>query len=567
MYAIPGQANTRTADLVAKADGTAITSGTVNFYLRQTAGTNAGRWWRGSDSTWQSAEAVAGAMTHLARGHWTVSVAAGAWEEGAEYLEYAAESGWLDVPLSRLVRANKLLAEAAALPSIDTVNGVNYAKSTVYGFMGALLAGTAALIATAFSKLFDIATPRSSVNDLVQTDDLPSGFSSYADAAAVNVFNSPTAAPNVTGIHHFAGTYLGKPMHKCVRDGDGVASIRHWSSSLGGWVIHEGATPTDPPIGAWFFDADTAALPDSVYTPGGIAAGGVKCDPVVVADVGRLGGSSSAVAGVVGLKDTLESVADLPFAVVTKPDASQVTLYPLVPRIASGGNSDSPSWGNAGAGLYLWHYYTSDPASLNWYLGTVPGDGDSVAAGLAAPGPDVSAVDPTGTYQYGYSVALITVEVSEAIGDICGETSGGELLAALPAAVASSLAEAHGAGGWGGVTIETANITQTSAATLGEVGPYDLVAYHDRAFGPYTIPVPASVYGATLAFNVYAIGAVHVPVWSLDSARLTISGDGMTVTVLDDATHTAALGTWRYELIDVDNNELEARGSLSVRDP
>ena len=50
--------------------------------------------------------------------------------------------------------------------SFDLVSGVNYLKTTLYGFMGTLLDGSASLIKAAWQKLFNIATPTNTVNDL-----------------------------------------------------------------------------------------------------------------------------------------------------------------------------------------------------------------------------------------------------------------------------------------------------------------------------------------------------------------------------------------------------------------
>ncbi len=58
------QANILELPIVAKASGSAITSGTVNFYLVDKDGTNAGKWYRGADTSWQVVEAIAGVATH-----------------------------------------------------------------------------------------------------------------------------------------------------------------------------------------------------------------------------------------------------------------------------------------------------------------------------------------------------------------------------------------------------------------------------------------------------------------------------------------------------------------------
>jgi hypothetical protein len=91
--------------VVARASGDPITAGTVNFYLKCKNGTNAGKWWRNSDQSWQAAE-TANAMTHDADGHWDILLTAGAdgpFVAGARYREYVKESGNLHVPDGRLL--------------------------------------------------------------------------------------------------------------------------------------------------------------------------------------------------------------------------------------------------------------------------------------------------------------------------------------------------------------------------------------------------------------------------------------------------------------------------------
>lgn len=98
-----GQANTLVADVVARADGDPIISGTVTAYLLAQTGDNAGKWFRASDNSWQAAESSAGSMTHKSDGHWTVSVASAAWTTGTRYTFYCKESGDLHVSLSEEV--------------------------------------------------------------------------------------------------------------------------------------------------------------------------------------------------------------------------------------------------------------------------------------------------------------------------------------------------------------------------------------------------------------------------------------------------------------------------------
>lgn len=102
----------RSAGMIAKASGNAITTGTVNYYLKALTGTNAGKWWKDLDQTWDVAE-TANAMTHQADGSWTITLAASPFTTGVLYLEYAKESGDLHVAgEGRLLRG---------IPSTDAV--------------------------------------------------------------------------------------------------------------------------------------------------------------------------------------------------------------------------------------------------------------------------------------------------------------------------------------------------------------------------------------------------------------------------------------------------------------
>ena len=97
---IAATANTIHADVIAKASGAPITSGTVNFYLIALSDTNAGKWFRTSDNTWQASESIAAVGTHKADGHWTASIDADAWETHVRYLLYVKESGDLHIAYS-----------------------------------------------------------------------------------------------------------------------------------------------------------------------------------------------------------------------------------------------------------------------------------------------------------------------------------------------------------------------------------------------------------------------------------------------------------------------------------
>ncbi|MCK4783258.1 MAG: hypothetical protein KAV87_05870 [Desulfobacteraceae bacterium] len=97
--ALTGQANILELPIVAKASGNPITDGTVNFYLREKDGPNTGKWYRGADQTWQAAEAIAGAATHSADGHWYLSLPSAVWARDIRYRLYAKESGNLHIPV------------------------------------------------------------------------------------------------------------------------------------------------------------------------------------------------------------------------------------------------------------------------------------------------------------------------------------------------------------------------------------------------------------------------------------------------------------------------------------
>jgi hypothetical protein len=105
-YAYTGRANIVELPIVAKASGDPITAGTVNFYLAAKDGANAGKWYRGSDLSWQAAESIAGAATHRADGHWYLSLPIAVWTSGVRYRLYAKESGNLHISVGEDVIAD-----------------------------------------------------------------------------------------------------------------------------------------------------------------------------------------------------------------------------------------------------------------------------------------------------------------------------------------------------------------------------------------------------------------------------------------------------------------------------
>ena len=130
MNPVPAQANIICRTLVARADGSPITAGTVNLYIKVMTGIHAGTWYRDSDDSWQVGETVAAAMAHQGDGQWFVSIDAACWINGVEYRIYAKESGNLHVPNGESIRAElpytTLLSQINAKLNgtvIRTVNG------------------------------------------------------------------------------------------------------------------------------------------------------------------------------------------------------------------------------------------------------------------------------------------------------------------------------------------------------------------------------------------------------------------------------------------------------------
>ena len=110
----PGQSNTVYATVLAVADNTPITSGTVNFYLYMTEGDYAGYYYDGSNSSWSSTKASAGEATHIDDGLWSLAIAAGAWPDyDSKYILRFEEDGNLHLPDSGQVIPSATGAVAA----------------------------------------------------------------------------------------------------------------------------------------------------------------------------------------------------------------------------------------------------------------------------------------------------------------------------------------------------------------------------------------------------------------------------------------------------------------------
>lgn len=155
----------RRAGMVAKDSGDAITSGTVNYYLRAKSGANAGKWWKNSDQTWAAAE-TANAMTHDADGNWTIELAASPFTDGIVYLEYAKESTDLHVAGEGQLLRGK--AVDYGLASADT-GATAVFRTGADGDTGKTLSDQLDTITTAVSPLY-WASVRHTIDDTDGSD-------------------------------------------------------------------------------------------------------------------------------------------------------------------------------------------------------------------------------------------------------------------------------------------------------------------------------------------------------------------------------------------------------------
>lgn len=120
-YALIGQANILSLPIVAKATGNPIIAGTVNFYLVDKEGANANKWYRGADTSWQAAEAIAGAATHRADGGWYLSFPSAVWVRNVRYRLYGKEDGDLHIPVGEDVLGAVALSGSGATATVYTV--------------------------------------------------------------------------------------------------------------------------------------------------------------------------------------------------------------------------------------------------------------------------------------------------------------------------------------------------------------------------------------------------------------------------------------------------------------
>ena len=173
-------ANTVAADMVAKADGTPITTGTVTFYLIAKTGANAGKWFQTSDDSWQVAEAAAGAGSHTSDGHWTCSIDAAAWLADTRYSLYAKESGDLHIPYSEevcdpiLSNVTQISGDATAADNLELMyDGTGYVADSA---------------PASRSQVANLVTTGAATNKIVESVDITTGSETgtYANTAALD---------------------------------------------------------------------------------------------------------------------------------------------------------------------------------------------------------------------------------------------------------------------------------------------------------------------------------------------------------------------------------------------
>jgi hypothetical protein len=114
-----GQTNRIRYDLSNRTTVFPIVAGTVNAYLQAMSGDNEGKWFRGSDSTWQATPSIAAVAAHDDDGHWWAKPSASAWLAGVRYHTYAKESGDLHISVSEEVVDLNTAINVTMEPSVE----------------------------------------------------------------------------------------------------------------------------------------------------------------------------------------------------------------------------------------------------------------------------------------------------------------------------------------------------------------------------------------------------------------------------------------------------------------
>jgi len=120
-------------DLVAKESGSAISSGTVNFYLVADSGSNQGKWWNASTKTWSATKVSAGVGTYKDGSTWRVTVDADAWVTRTHYIVYAETAAGTHIPYSEKVVELEYSTGVGTVVVTDTYGGGDYRYLTSAG--------------------------------------------------------------------------------------------------------------------------------------------------------------------------------------------------------------------------------------------------------------------------------------------------------------------------------------------------------------------------------------------------------------------------------------------------
>lgn len=107
--------------VVRRTDGKAITSGTVNYYLRSRSGDNEGKWWHDAIQSWVIGE-IGNPMTHNADGHWEIDLSMSPFTAAnMRLLEYVKETNDNHIPDSRHLIVEETVPDNASIEQILTV--------------------------------------------------------------------------------------------------------------------------------------------------------------------------------------------------------------------------------------------------------------------------------------------------------------------------------------------------------------------------------------------------------------------------------------------------------------
>lgn len=111
--------------VVNRGNGTGITSGSINYFLKSKSGDNSGKWWDDESEDWSDVP-VANPMTHEVDGHWGIQLASSPFVVNVRYFEYVVDvAGW-HVPDSRhLICEASLYGRGSEPATVNVSDGIN----------------------------------------------------------------------------------------------------------------------------------------------------------------------------------------------------------------------------------------------------------------------------------------------------------------------------------------------------------------------------------------------------------------------------------------------------------